>query len=182
MGFYVESADRPYQSRLAAEDIHVGTLVHEDGSDAYELLDADTHSSFDGLATAPRRGDYIAKEEDETTAFKYLASENDRVPALPLADRDVIKARTIKETNSGITSSPNISDGDTVVVVDTSDGDAPTSAGRIVEDGYSNDENDDNGSTTFSLSNDNAIGVGKAYKDSATGFDEVVRVEIRRDL
>lgn len=182
MGFYVESADRPYQSRLASEDIHVGTLVNENGSDAYELTDDSKHSTVEALATAPRRGDYIAKEDDKTTTFKYLSSENDRVPGLPLADRDVVKVRTVLETNSGVTSAPSISDGDVVGVVDTSDANAPTSAGRIVEEGYTNDENDDSTSTTFNRSNSNFIPLGKAYRDESTSFDEPVRVRVERDL
>lgn len=182
MGFYVESADRPYQSRIAAEDIHVGTLVSEDGSDNFELTDADKHSRLDALATKHRLGDWIADDDDEETTFEYLADEDDRVIAQPLSDGDVIKVRTIEETTDGITSAPSLEDGDIAVVVDTSDGDAPDSAGRVVEDGYSNDENDDDTSTTFELDGDNVLGVGVVYKDEADDFDEPVRIRVRSDL
>lgn len=181
MGFYVESADRPYQSRIAAEDVHVGTLVNENGSDNYERTNGADHSAIEALATAPRRGDYIAKEADETTDFKYLASEDDRVPALPLADRDVVKVRTAEDTG-GNESAPSISDGDVVGVIDTSAGTLTSTAeyeGRIVEEGYTDGESTP---TTYNRTNSNFLPLGVAYKDDSTSFDEPVRVEVRRDL
>lgn len=185
MGFYVESADRPYHSRIAAEDIHVGTLVNENGSDQFELTDGADESTFEYLATAPRRGDYVAKEPDETTTFEYLSSENDRVPALPLADRDVVKIRTATDTG-GNESAPTITDGDVVGLIDTSAGTLSSTAdyaGRIVEEGYTDGEST---AVTYNRSNNNFIPVGVAYRsetaDFSDGWDVPIRVEIRRDL
>lgn len=181
MGFYVESADRPYVGRLAAEDIHVGTLVADNGSDLYERFDAAEHSRIGYLATAPRRGDYIAKEPDETTTFEYLASENDRVPALPLVDGDVIKVRTAGDTG-GNEAAPNITDGDVVGVIDTSAGTLTSTAeyeGRIVQEGYTDGEATP---VTYSRANGNFVALGKALKDDVNAFDEPCRVQVQRDL
>lgn len=181
MGFYVESADRPHQSRIASEDIHVGTLVNENGSDQYRLTEGANDSTVEALATAPRRGDYIAKEADETTDFKYLSSENDRVPVLPLADRDVVKVRTAKDTG-GNESAPSIEDGDVVGLIDTGAGTLTSTSeyeGRIVEEGYDDGESS---ATTYNRSNDNFLPLGVVYRDDSSSFDEPVRVEVRRDL
>lgn len=166
MGFYVESADRPYQSGIAQEDIHVGTIVAKTGAGQVSLTD-DANTSADGLATAPRRGDYIAKEADETTTFEYLASENDRVPYADLDEAGaVLKARTISD--NGTDPAPNIDD-DTVVGVAHKADDA--FRGRLVEEGYT-----DNGGTQYG---DGGAGgftaVGTVYRDESTSHDEAVR-------
>lgn len=178
MGFYVEQADRSYQSRLAAEDITVGTLVAEDGSDKVELVD-DSNTTIDGLAVSPRSAQYIAKEEQsigdtgsDTAGFTYLASENDRVPYLPLADRDAVKARTI--TDNGTDPAPSIDDGTVVGVAQKND---DAFRGRLVEEGYT-----DNAGTTYGRSSTGGFTVlGVAYKDSGSGYDAIVRVDSRSD-
>lgn len=168
MGFYVESADRPFQSRIAAEDIHVGTLVSEDGSDGVQLVD-DSDTRIDGLAAAPRSAEYIAPEVDETSDFTYSSSDNDRVPYLPLSDRDIVKVRTI--TDNSTDPSPSINDGDVVGVAQKGD---DAFRGRLVEEGYTDDS-----PTTYNTGNANFSPLGVAYKDSGTDYDVVVRVDVR---
>lgn len=168
MGFYVESSDRPYLSGIAQEDIHVGTVVARTGAGQVNLTD-DSDTSADGVATAPRRGDYVAKEADETSDFLYKSSENDRVPYASLDEAGaVLRARTIK---SGATNKPDISDGDVVGIAQKAD---DNFRGRLVEEGYQ----DGSPGTTYNTSNSNFTVVGTVYRDSSTGHDEVVRFEV----
>lgn len=197
MGFYIESSDRPYQSYNAGEDIKVGTLVSAEGDGTVSLADAATHSDFDGVAASPRRSGYIADEIDDPTTFTYLVDTSNvkyggltedgpmLVPYGGDADDDLIKVRTILETTSGVTTAPNITDRDVVGFVDTSDADAPTSAGRIVEEGYTNDENNDAATTTYNRANGNFVAIGRAYKPKkgeGDDFDDIVRVEVDSGL
>jgi hypothetical protein len=168
MGFYVESADRPYKSGIAQEDIHVGTVVARTGAGQVSLTD-DVDTVADGLATAPRRGDYIAKEADETTTFEYLASEDDRVPYVDFDEAGaVVKIRTI--TDNSTDPAPSISDDTRVGVAHKAD---DAFRGRIVEEGYT-----DNGATTYNETSGNFTPIGKVHRDSASGYDEAVRVEV----
>lgn len=166
MGFYVESADRPYQSGIAQEDIHVGTVVARTGAGQVSLTD-DVDTAADGLATAPRRGDYIAKESDETTSFKYLTAEDDRVPYADLDEAGAVcKARTIEDNATD--PAPSISDGTAVGVAHKAD---DAFRGRLVQEGYT-----DNGATSYgSGSTGGFTKVGTVYRDDSTGFDEAVR-------
>lgn len=165
MGFYVESADRPRQSAIAQEDIHVGTIVARTSAGQVHNTD-DSDTTADGVATAPRRGDYIAKEPDETTTFEYLASEDDRVSYADLDEAGaVLKARTISDNSTD--PAPSISDG-TVVGVAHKDDDA--FRGRLVEEGY-----EDNGATVYDEDTGNFTPVGTVYRDDSTDFDEAVR-------
>lgn len=180
MGFYTESVDRPYISRLAAEDIDVGTLVTEDGSDAFQRANgADNRIEY--LAAKVRRADYIAFDEDDTlSGFTYQASENDRVPAQPLVDGDLIKVRTAEDTG-GNESAPSISDGDVVGLIDTSAGTLTSTAeyeGRIVQEGYTDGESTP---TTYNRSNSNFLALGKVIKDESSSFDDAVRVQVNRE-
>jgi hypothetical protein len=181
MGFYTESVDRPYVSRTAGEDIDVGTLVVENGSDAYRRANAEDDSRLSHLAARPRRGDFIAFDEDDTlSSFTYDAADNDRVPGQPLVDGDLIKTKTAKDAG-GNESAPSISDGDVVGVVDTSAGTLTSESeyeGRIVQEGYTDGESTP---TTYNRSNDNFIALGKAVKDSADSYDAVVRVRVNRE-
>lgn len=181
MGFYVESADRPYVSRLAAEDIHVGTLINENGSDKFERTDGADESRIDYLATKPRRADFIADDEDATLSdFTYKSADNDRVPALPLVDGDLVKVRTAKDTG-GNESAPSINDGDVVGLIDTSSGTLSSTTeyeGRVVQEGYTDGESTP---TTYNRSNNNFVALGVAERDEATSFDVPVRVRVQRD-
>jgi hypothetical protein len=181
MGFYVESADRPKRSRLAAEDITVGSLVAENGSDQFQLADAQNDNRISYVADKNRRGDQIAFDEDDTLSFPqtYSAADNNRVIAQQLADGDVIKTRTALD-GGGNESAPSISDGDVVGVIDSSAGtlsDASAYHGRIVEEGYS-----DGDAVTYDRATGNFVPLGVADKDSASSYDEVVRVMVQRDL
>lgn len=165
MGFYVESADRPYQSGIAQEDIHVGTIVARTGAGQVNLTD-DVDTVADGVATAPRRGDYIAKEADETTNFLYEAAEDDRVPYADLDEAGaVFKARTIKDNSTD--PAPSISDGTVVGVAHKAD---DAFRGRLVEEGYT-----DNGATTYDTASGNFTAVGTVYRDDSSSYDEAVR-------
>lgn len=165
MGFYVESADRPYQSGIAQEDIHVGTIVARTGPGQVNLTD-DGDTSADGVATAPRRGDYIAEEADETTDFKYKADEEHRVPYADLDEAGaVVKARTIEDNDTD--PAPSIEDGDVVGVAHKDD---DAFRGRLVEEGYEDDD-----ATTYEEGDDNFTPVGTVYRDDADEYDEAVR-------
>lgn len=175
MAFYIQEADRSANSGVANEDIDVGELVKHTTNGA-ELFDAqDAVEDWSGVADNPYSSDAIAKDEDDNSYGTYLSSENDFVVFGGDENDAEIKAKTVEETNSGVTTAPNITTHDVVGVVDTSDADAPDSKGRLVEEGYSNDENDDASSTTFNRSNNNFIAIGKYRgEDDVTSFDQVV--------
>lgn len=183
MGFYIESADRPYKSAIVSSDVRTGEIGADDGSDGAEPFDFNNHdeATLLGVATQPRRGDYIAAEDDETTDFTYKAAEDDRASFGGDADRDVIKVRTAEDTG-GNEAAPSISDGDVVGIIDTSAGTLTSAAeyqGRIVEEGYTDGEGSP---TTYNRTNTNFFAIGVAHRDSSTSFDEPVRVEVRKDL
>ena len=180
MGLFVESADRPYTSRQGAEELHVGTLVTTDSNDMFVNADAQDNR-LDYLVTKPMSEHHIVEDEDDALTDQTYESESLRVPALPLSDGDIVKAMTIEETTDGVTSSPDISAGDIVGVTDTSDADSPSSSGRVVEEGYANDENDDATDTTFNRSNGNFLALGTALRDSESDFDSAVRVQVNRE-
>lgn len=166
MGFYVESADRPFQSGIAQEDIHVGEIVARTGSGQVSLTD-DTDTTADGVATAPRRGDYIADEPDETTDFHYKSADNDRVPYADLDEAGaVLKGRTIED--NGTDPAPSISDGTVVGVAQKND---DAFRGRLVEEDYT-----DNAGTTYGPGGAGGFtAVGTVYRDDSSGHDEAVR-------
>lgn len=172
MGFYAESYDRPNESGIAQEDIHVGTIVVQTASGQVNNTD-DANTTADGVALAPRRGQYIAKEADETTTFEYLAAEDDRVPYASFdEDGARFKARTIED--NGTDPAPDISDGDVVGVAHTGDS---AHRGRLVQEGYT-----DNGGTTYGSSSTGGFTVvGRALRDGSTGFDEAVRFVVTDD-
>jgi len=180
MGFYVESADRPYTSRQAAEDLPVGTLVTTDGNDMFVLADANDER-LDYLVTKPLSAPHIAYDSDDSLEDRVYEADDRRAPALPLVDGDIVKARTVTESTDGVTSSPDIQAGDVVGVPDTSDADAPSEGGRVVEEGYTNDENDDATDTTFERANGNFLPLGVALRDEETKFDAAVRVQVNRE-
>ena len=180
MGLYVESADRPYTSRQAAEELPTGTLVTTDSNDMFVLADANDNR-LDYLVTKPHSAPHIAFDEDDTSEERTYAADDRRVPSLPLVDGDIVKVKTVTESNDGVTTSPDIQAGDVVGVPDTTDGDAPTEGGRVVEEGYTNDEDDDAADTTFSRDNGNFLPLGIALRDSETRFDAPVRVQVNRE-
>lgn len=166
MGFYAESYDRPNQSGIAQEDIHVGTIVAMTAAGQVSNTD-DVDAAADGVALAPRRGDYIAEEPDETTNWLYEAAEDDRVPFADFDEAGArFKARTIRD--DGTDPAPSISDGDVVGVAHTG---VAEHRGRLVQEGYT----DDSGTAYGSSSAGGFTAVGTVYRDSADGFDEAVR-------
>lgn len=181
MGFYVESADRPYQSRLAAEDVHVGELVNENGSDKFERTNGADHSYIQALAVKHRLGDWVAEDDEDSTNFTYDAADDDRVIAQPLSDGDVVKVRSAEDTG-GNESAPSVSDGDVVGVIDTSAGTLSSTTeyeGRVVQEGYTDGESTP---TTYNRTNDNFIPLGVAYKDEVTSYDHPVRIQVENNL
>jgi len=180
MGFYVESADRPYTSRQAAEDLPVGTLVTTDGNDMFVLADSNDNR-LDYLVTKPHSAPHIAYDIDDVSETRTYEADDRRAPALPLVDGDIVKVKTITESNDGVTTSPDIQAGDIVGVPDTTNADSPTEAGRVVEEGFTNDENDDATDTTFERANGNFLPLGTALRDEETNFDSPVRVQVNRE-
>lgn len=184
MAFYVESQDRAYRSYIVSTDMVPGELGGLDAAGTgAEPFDAASHSEehFLGVAEAHRSGDQIADEDDTTEAISFLASENERASFGGDADRDVIKVRTAEDTG-GNEAAPSISDGDVVGVIDTSAGTLTSTAeyqGRVVQEGYDDGEGTP---TTYNRANGNFYAVGVAYRDESSEFDDVVRVEVRKDL
>lgn len=184
MGFYIESADRPYTSRVVNEDIRTGELGADNGSDQAVRFDFASHAEEDllGVATQPRRGDYIALEDDETTDFHYSASDDDRAAFGGDEDRAVIKVRSAEDTG-GNEAAPDFSGSNVVVgVIDTSAGTLSSTdeyKGRIVQEGYDDGESTP---TTYNRSNNNFFAIGVARRDDTNAYDEPVRVEVRKDL
>lgn len=172
MGFYTESIDRPYHSKLAGEDIHVGTLVHENGSGAFRRAEA-TDNRIDYLAAKVRRGDYIAfDEDDDLSDFDYNSADNDRVPAQPLVDGDVIKVHVADD--NGTDPAPDISNDDVVGIAGVGGAEFE---GRVVQEGYTADD-----ATEYSESGaGDFLKLGKALRDDESSFDGVVRVRVNRE-
>lgn len=183
MAFYVESQDRAYRSYIVNSDMVPGELGANDGSGGAVPFDAASHTEADflGVAEAHRSGDQIALDMDSTEAIEFVAANNDRASFGGDADRDVIKVRTAEDTG-GNEAAPSISDGTVVGVIDTSAGTLTSTdeyKGRVVEEGYTDGEGTP---VTYNRTNGNFYAVGIAYRDDASGFDEPVRVEVRKDL
>ena len=173
MAFYIESADRPPKSRLPAEDVPVGTLVVENGSDKVKVA-AFADSRFDGVADQPLTGEQIVEYEDvdDPNFDVYEAAEDERVTYGGDEDRARIKVRTAED--NGTDPAPSISDGDIVGIA----ANGAEYAGRLVEEGYT----DDGGTTYGTESTGDFLPVGVAYRDEGTTYDTPVRVEVRYDL
>lgn len=175
--FYVESADRPSQSGVANESIEPGTLVRDDGAGVNLLTFAD--GDYTGLALYDP--EHLSAEDEDAVASGVYAT-GDRVRYHPSEDAAVVKVRTIKD--DGDDAAPSISHGDIVGICDDSSADAPDSLGRVVEEGYAQDDTSDGtaNSVTFDRSNGNFLAVGRAYRpgkqngDTVTAYDEPVRV------
>lgn len=183
MASYVESTDRPNQSRIAGSDVVPGEAVAPTGSNTVRPFDGsqDTLGEFLGVADNPLTGDQIAVDEDDTTEPLFEAAEDDRVIYNGDADGDLIKLRTAGDTG-GNEAAPAISDNTVVGFVDTSAGVLSSTSefhGRIVEEGYTDGEATP---VTYNRSNGNFIPVGIAYRDEGAQFDTPVRIEVNRDL
>lgn len=172
MAFYIESADRPRKSALPDEDIPVGLLVHKLSSGMVQRARYDDET-FDGVADQPHTGEQIAEREDQDDSNwdVYEADEEERVVYGGDEDGARIKVRTADDNDTD--PAPDIADADVVGIADNGD----EYHGRLVEEGY-----EDDGGTTYERGEGNFLPVGKVYRDSADGFDDVVRVEVRRDL
>lgn len=188
MGFYIEVTQTPNRSGFAAEDIPAGTLVYLAGGEAH-LADASTHETVDGVADTPRRGEYIAGFDHETSDFVYLANDPDPDNHAPLsdnnahlvpvgggADGDYIKARTVPDV-AGATA-PSITDGAVVGFIDTTvlDG-VEDAAGYIVEEGYT-----DAAANEYSRAEGNFVAIGRAYRESHGDYDRPTRVVVNQKL
>lgn len=188
MGFYIEVTQTPNRSGFATEDIPLGTAVYLAGGEAF-LADAATHETIDGVADAPRRGEYIAGFGHETSEFVYLADDPDPdnhatlsdnnahlVPVGGGADGDYIKLKSMAEVDGA--AAPDIGDGDVVGFIDTSVANGVADgAGHIVEEGYT-----DAAGNEYSRDEGNFVAVGRAYRDEATEFGELVRVVVNQKL
>lgn len=180
--FYVEEADRSSESGVADESIDAGTLVYNDGAGVDLVTFAD--GEYTGLTLYDP--EYLSAEDEDATSFGTYES-GDRVRYHPREGGARVRIHTIEETADGVTSAPSIDHMDVVGIVDETDGDAPTSKGKIVEEGYTNDENGDSTTTTFNRSNNNFLAVGYALRpgndDSAvTDFNKPVRVRLFSDV
>ena len=180
MASYVESTDRPNQSRIAGSDVVPGEAVVVNSNNKAEPFDASTHAlgDFAGVADNPLTGDQIAVDEDDTSPPLFEAAEDDRVIYNGDADGDLIKLRTALSDGTD-DPAPSISDGNVVGFIYDSDGSLTSPGnfvGRIVEEGYSD------GTTTYgSGSAGDFIAIGTAYRDEGA-TDTPVRIEVNRDL
>lgn len=173
--FYLESADRPPQSGVANEQISPGELVFDDGTGVKQFAFAD--GDYTGLALYDP--EYLSAEDEDAIASGVYET-GDRVRFHPSEDAAVVKVRTAEDNGQP---APNIGHRDVVGVIDDSDADAPAGhVGRLVEEGYTADADDDGTSTTFNRSNDNFLAIGRAYRpgrqagENVTEFDAPVRV------
>lgn len=176
--FYIESADRPQRSGLANESLAPGVLVSDDGTGVNKFTFSD--GDYDGLAIYDP--EYLSAEDEDAIASGTY-DVDDRVRYHPSEDAAVVKVRTIAD--DGDDAAPSVSHRSVVGVCDDSDTNAPDSAaGRIVEEGYTQDDTDDataNG-TTFSRANNNFLAIGTAYRpgkqngDTVAAYDEPVRI------
>lgn len=194
--FYVEQADRSPHSGVVNEDIYAGELVHDDGDGVDVLTYAATDEDAGGhIGLARYDGQAFARDhDDEVREDKYVAGDpqRERAQYQPFEDSAVVRIRTINETTDGVTTAPDINHKDVVGVVDETEANAPTSPGRVVQEGYSNNEDDDADSTTYNRSNNNFKAVGVAYRpdqnpapvagQQAESFDYPVRVVLFSDL
>lgn len=180
MGFFIESADRPYKSAVAGEDLLVGLLVEAEGDGTVTAVD-DTSTRIDGVVASPRAEAYIAEEMDDATDFEYKANVTDGyalagahlVPFGGYEDGARVKVRTILDPED-VDADAVALDHDTIVgVAQVADTDYN---GRVVQEGYSD------GTTTYSRANSNFLALGAVLRDSSTSFDDIVRVEVRKDL
>jgi uncharacterized protein YjdB len=176
MEFYIESADRPLKSALAAEAVTAGELVDAEGGASPLASDG----RFDGVATY--EPEFLARDDQNEVADETYEADQ-RVPHGGDADRDRIKARTIDDENAP---APSIDHQDVVGVADSSDADSPDGAdGRIVEEGYSTDLDGDGATTEFTEANGNfkpigvAIRPGRQLGETMDEYDHPVRVEVR---
>jgi hypothetical protein len=182
--FYVEQVDRSPQSGVANESIYAGELVHDDGDGVDVLAFADGTENV-GLARYDAEAMAAEWEED---VVEEVYDTGQRVQYQPLEDSAILRVRTIEETTDGVTAAPSISHRDVVGIVDETDADAPSSAGRVVEEGYVNDENNDTTDTTFNRSNSNFKAVGVAYRpgqragNAEDRYDHPVRVIMFSEL
>lgn len=184
----VEQMDGSTGSNYATENVEPHEIVTDTIGTGVELADGDEAYEDFKIALGPKHAPWIHEDDSDTSNLEYDGSDatlenNDRVPYAPLRDGMVVYCLTVTETNSGVTSSPSIDEHDIVGVPDTTNADAPSDPGRIVQEGYSNDENDDASSTTFNRSNNNFIAIGRALPSglgqlAADSFGDVVRVEI----
>lgn len=186
--FYVEQADRSPHSGLANESIYAGELVNDEGAGVDVLTFA---ASGEGAGLARYDAEAMAAE-DEDEVVEEVYDTDQRVQYQPFEDSAVVRVRTIEETTAGVTTAPDINHQDVVGIVDETDADAPSSPGRVVQEGYVNDENDDAATTTYNRTNSNFKAVGVAYRpdtnpapvagQQAEGFDYPVRVVLFSEL
>lgn len=181
----IESADRPLSSGVAGEDVDVGELTTYIAGTG--VMRATFSDDVTGVAEGPRTADHIVEDELATGGDTYLASENDRVPYGGNSGGDVIHLLTLEDSGDGH-SAPTIGHGDVVGIIDDSAEDAPTDGyqGRVVQEGYAIstdiDGDADGTTTTFNRENGNFKPIGIAHKDSASSWDESVRVTRGTDL
>lgn len=166
--FYVEQSNSSYHSGLADEEVKAGELISNEGSG---VSLADSTVPVDGLALFSEEF-MVGEDEDEVVDEVYATG--DRVKYAPLEDTLRGYGRTPEDNSQ---TAPSINHETVVGLIDTSVADAPDgSAGRLVEEGYTE------GTTTFNRSNNNFVAVGEAYRpgkqnnDTVDTFDTVVRL------
>lgn len=176
---YIDQSDRSARSGVAAEAVVAGELVFDNAGSVRRVEFAD--GDYDGLALYDP--EFMAAEDEDAIANDAV-EVGDLVRYAPKESAARLYIRTLEESTAGVTTAPSVGHEDVVGFVDTSDTNAPDAEGRLVEEGYTNDEDDDATSTTFSRANNNFIAVGEAYRpakqsgDSVTDFDVPIRVEL----
>lgn len=180
----IEKADNGTRNSNVATEA-VGP--HEIVEDANGVVRADGSGGWDGVALSFESAPWIHEHDEATGGLVYQSSQNDRVPYGGDEDGAVIRPLTIEETTNGVTSTPDIGEDSVVGVPDTTTNDGPDSPGRVVEEGYSNDENDDSTTTTFDRSNDNFVAIGRALPQGGgqldvSGYGEQIRVRVDKSL
>lgn len=194
---YVDSEFQNLLSEYVSANTRPGEVIYLDpanGGLARPALGSDPR--VDGIAAAPRSEAWTAWDDDDFRAdyadFVYKPqanySETTADPAtdpMPFGDyTDGAKARLWTPNDQGDTTlfpAPNIGRWDVVGVPDITEYE-----GRIVEEGYTADPDNDGVNTTYSRANGNFVPVGLAIAAAdnvpQTNFESLVHVVARKDL
>lgn len=186
--FYVDQADRSYQSGVADEEVKAGVLITDDGAGVTRLEFAD--GDYDGLAV--HDPEQLAAEDHDvgTTAATFVYATDDRVRYQPSEDGMIVRVRTIRDNSTD--PAPSISHRDVVGVLDETSGTLSGSArdfeGRIVQEGY---QDGDATPTTYNRSNSNFLALGRALRpalgaheggNAVSKFDHPMKVAVFDEL
>jgi hypothetical protein len=178
--FYVDEADRSPLSGVVDEEVYFGELVSDGGSGVTKFVYADSNESL-GLARSDVQAG-AAEDEDDTAEENYLPDEELRNRAQYHPNESDARVRPRTAQDNGTDPAPSIGHRDVVGVIDASGGTVASAgefAGRIVEEGYTDDA-----ATTYDRATGNFKAIGVAIRpakqngDAVTDFDYPTPVQL----